>query len=320
MPEHRSGYGFLNKCEILEDVQSAYGQHILFRLYYKGRKKCVRYEGGIMKKKRMFAAGMLAIMIALTAGCGSAHGGQTNGKGTISSTQKTAGTEVKDGVKNELQHSAPYNYLAIGNSVTHWDGKPEERNKIWWSDYGMAADRPENDYVHLVAAHLSEKRNNVEFQSICFQDWETNEAGDRDSYLKDLDDVLSEDLDLITVQLGENITEDTPVTVKDYTNLIDYLKKEAPDAKIIFLGQILWNNDEVQSIKQQAAAEYGIPFINLDDVRTGAQYQAGMGTQVLGDDGELHAINNEVVAAHPNNSGMQVIADRIDQTVDTWLN
>ena len=198
MPEHRSGYGFLNKCEILEDVQSAYGQHILFRLYYKGRKKCVRYEGGIMKKKRMFAAGMLAIMIALTAGCGSAHGGQTNGKGTISSTQKTAGTEVKDGVKNELQHSAPYNYLAIGNSVTHWDGKPEERNKIWWSDYGMAADRPENDYVHLVAAHLSEKRNHVEFQSVCFQDWETNEAGDRDSYLKDLDDVLSEYLDQIT--------------------------------------------------------------------------------------------------------------------------
>ena len=184
----------------------------------------------------------------------------------------------------------------------------------------MAADRPENDYVHLVAAHLSEKRNHVEFQSVCFQDWETNEAGDRDSYLKDLDDVLSEDLDLITVQLGENITEDTPVTVKDYTNLIDYLQKEAPDAKIIFLGQILWNNDVVQSIKQQAAAEYGIPFINLDDVRTGAQYQAGMGTQVLGDDGELHAINNEVVAAHPNNSGMQVIADRIDQTVDTWLN
>ena len=130
----------------------------------------------------------------------------------------------------------------------------------------MAADRPENDYVHLVAAHLSKKRNHVEFQSVCFQDWETNEAGDRDSYLKDLDDVLSEDLDLITVQLGENITEDTPVTVKDYTNLIDYLKKEAPDAKIIFLGQILWNNDEVQSIKQQAAAEYGIPFINLDDV------------------------------------------------------
>ena len=34
----------------------------------------------------------------------------------------------------------------------------------------------------------------------------------------------------------------------------------------------------------------------------------------------LDAINNEVVAAHPNNSGMQVIADRIDQTVDTWLN
>ena len=56
----------------------------------------------------------------------------------------------------------------------------------------MAADRPENDYVHLVAAHLSEKRNHVEFQSVCFQDWETNEAGDRDSYLKDLDDVLSE--------------------------------------------------------------------------------------------------------------------------------
>lgn len=48
-----------------------------------------------MKKKRMFAAGMFAIMIALTAGCGSAHGGQTNGKGTISSTQKTAGTRGK---------------------------------------------------------------------------------------------------------------------------------------------------------------------------------------------------------------------------------
>lgn len=260
-----------------------------------------------MKKSRMFAAGAVAIMIFLTAGCGKEHGGQISGKWKLELGQLYHATET-------------YHYLAIGNSVTHWQGKPGEVNTIWWSNYGMAADRPEHDYVHLVAAHLGQKRINVEFQSVCFQDWEINEAGNRDSYLKDLDDVLTEELDLVTVQLGENITEDSPVTVKDYTDLIDYLKKEAPDAKIIFLGQILWNNDAVQSIKQQVAAEYDIPFINLDDVRTDTQYRAGMGTEVLGDDGAMHTINNEIVAAHPNSRGMQVIADRINQTVDTWMN
>ncbi len=275
-----------------------------------------------MKKSMMFAAGTLAILILSVCGCGKTkeHGGQTNGNWETIFGQTHVGTDIKEERDRAAEQTEPYTYLALGNSVTHWEGKPEEVNEIWWSDYGMAADRPEHDYVHLVAAHLAEKRPEVEYQAVCFQDWETNEAGDRDSYLKELDDVVNDDVDLVTVQLGENITEDTPVTVEDYTSLIEYLKEEAPQAKIILLGQILWDNESVQSIKQQAAAEYQIPFINLDDVRTDAQYKAGMGTQVLGDDGNLHTINNEIVAAHPNNLGMQVIADRIDQIVDTWLN
>lgn len=245
-----------------------------------------------MTKKKMLTVGILASAFVCLAGCGE---------------------------KKEEKTDSTYNYLAIGNSVTRWEGKPEEVNQIWWSDYGMAADCPENDYVHRVASYLEGRQKSVEVEAVCFQEWECNEAGDRDSYLKELDNVVDEDLDLVTVQLGENITEKAPVTVQDYTTLINYLKEEAPDAQIIFLGQIMWSNDEVQNIKQQAAAECGVAFINLDDVRTEEQYKAGIGMEVLGDDGKMHAINNEVVAEHPNNLGMQVIADRINQTVDEYL-
>ena len=40
---------------------------------------------------------------------------------------------------------APYRYLAIGNSITR---HPE--CVYWWSEAGMAASTPEQDYFHLV--------------------------------------------------------------------------------------------------------------------------------------------------------------------------
>lgn len=260
-----------------------------------------------MKKKMMYTVGILASAFVWLAGCGEKK-----------EENRESAFENEEKIEAEGMEST-YNYLAIGNSVTRWEGKPEEVNKIWWSDYGMAADCPENDYVHRVASHLEDRKDKVKVEAVCFQEWESNEAGDRDSYLKELDDVVDEDLDLVTVQLGENITEKAPVTVQDYTTLINYLKEEAPDAQIIFLGQILWNNDEVQRIKEQAATECGVSFINLDDVRTDAQYKAGIGAEVLGDDGKMHTIHNEIVAEHPNNLGMQVIADRINQTVDAYI-
>ena len=65
-----------------------------------------------------------------------------------------------------------FNYLAIGNSITR-HGKAD----YWWNEIGMAATKPENDYVHLIASHLEENNEEVCFYAVNFYKWE-NQAYD----------------------------------------------------------------------------------------------------------------------------------------------
>lgn len=121
-----------------------------------------------------------------------------------------------------------YNYLAIGNSITlHGTGS------YWWNEVGMAASDKDHDYFHIVSAFLGS--NNSDFMSVPynFAVWET-QSHDRDETLEYLEHYLDPKLDLITVQLGENVSDLTTYE-EDYVSLINYLKEKAPDARILVI-------------------------------------------------------------------------------------
>ena len=213
-------------------------------------------------------------------------------------------TESRLQISNLFPSKENVSYLAIGNSLTI---HPVMEN-IWWGEWGMAATTKEKDYVHLVDAYLDETYH-VSTTAYNFSDWETSSAN-RENMLSELDPYLSSDLDLITIQLGENITNGLDTLNDDYTGLVRYVKEKCPDAQIIILDEFCWPKPEIQAAQKQAADTFGLSYIDLSEIRNDT-YRAGLGTNVTGEDGKWHTITEATVAEHPNDEGMRYIANQI---------
>ena len=175
-----------------------------------------------------------------------------------------------------------FNYFAIGNSIT----KHGLANYWWDDDRGMAASKDETDYVHLVDKYLKANNDNVVTYAYNFSAWEVNYA-DRAEFLENLDIYLSDKIDLITIQLGENAT-DLSTWESDF-----------------------WSNENRDSIKQQVAQMCGVTYVSLDEIKDNSNYYAGIGTAVEDEYGEIHFIEHSGVALHPGDKGMEVIATKI---------
>lgn len=197
-----------------------------------------------------------------------------------------------------------YNYLAIGNSITI-HGYAD----YWWDDdRGMAASTDDNDYVHRVVKALEDTYGEVSSHSYGFSSWETN-GYDRAEFLELLDPYLSEEIDLITIQLGENAS-DLSTWEADWSELLRYVQEKAPDARIIVVGDF-WSKEDRDEVKKNAAVAMGITYVSLDGIKDNEEYYAGLGTEVEGSDGLMHVIEHEGVARHPGDKGMEAIAERI---------
>lgn len=198
--------------------------------------------------------------------------------------------------------SDDYNYLAIGNSITI-----HPLNEYWWNECGMAATTVENDYVHLVASALDAK-----FYAYNFATWELM-GHDRGETLSLLDGLLSEELDLVTIQLSENAS-DLSTFESDFEELIRYVQKGAPDVQILVIGDF-WDKEQKDEMKQKASEETRVEFISLDEIKGLEEYQCGMDTTVYDSEGNPHTVEHDGVADHPGNAGMKWIADRIIDVV-----
>lgn len=197
-----------------------------------------------------------------------------------------------------------FNYLAIGNSITR-HGLAD----YWWdADNGMAATRDEHDYVHLVTKYLKEKEGVVQVESVGFSIWETLFT-DRAETLNIIDPYLSENLNLVTIQLGENVKELSTFDT-DFEYLIAYIKNHCQNSRILVIGDF-WEYKDRDRIKMIVAEKCKVDYISLNEIKDNAEYQAGMGAMVFGDDGIEHQINHSGVAAHPGDKGMAFIANKV---------
>lgn len=138
-------------------------------------------------------------------------------------------------------------------------------NEYWWNECGMAATTTEKDYVHLVSSALDAKSYAYNFAT-----WEMM-GHDRGETLSLLDGVLSEELDLVTIQLSENAT-DLSMFESDFEELIRYVQKRAPDAEVLVIGDF-WDKEQKDEMKQQACEETGVKYISLDEIIGLEQYQ-----------------------------------------------
>lgn len=196
-----------------------------------------------------------------------------------------------------------YNYFAIGNSIT-----VHRICDFWWNEVGMAASDAEHDYFHQVLSHLNRTHSKVKGEAFYFLDWEIN-SEDRNGVLDELDAFLSPRLDLVTIQLGENVTN-TGTYETDFVSLINYVKAKAPFARIVVIGDF-WSNGDRNQMKINAVTATGVEFVSLEGITDNEAYYCGLGTTVYDADGKTHIVEHDGVADHPGDNGMKEIADRI---------
>lgn len=188
-----------------------------------------------------------------------------------------------------------YNYLAIGNSltlITSW-GR------------GICATQPDGDYFGIVKQQLAAEHGDAVAYRINYASWERMQ--DRSKALDLLDILLSDKLNLVTIQLGENVT-DTSRFEEDLETLIAYVHKRAPKAKIIVIGDF-WDKTR-NEMRKQAAANQNVLFADLSDIIGNKDYQSKEGTICTLDDGSTIAVS-KAAETHPGDKGMEYIANEI---------
>lgn len=200
-----------------------------------------------------------------------------------------------------------FNYLAIGNSIT-----VHTINSYWQNECGMAATKLENDYVHCLSKLLKMQKERVVERTFNFTVWET-QSYDRGETLSLLDGMLSSKLDFVTIQLSENASDLTTFE-SDFEELIGYVQNSSPNARIVVIGDF-WDENEKDHMKQTVCKRYGIPFVDLSEIKNQEKYQCGLGTTVYDKDGNSRIVEHAGVAQHPNDEAMQWIAQKVYETV-----
>lgn len=222
-------------------------------------------------------------------------------------TETVQETESETETETETSDADMFHYVAFGNSLTC-----NEISGFWWGTWGMAASDESKDYVHIVAQWLGgQSIKPVTTTVVSIKDWEM--ASDRNGVLPLYMDYLDENTNLVTIQTGENITDFKGTLGNDYMGFVSMVKAKAPNAQVLMLAEMLWPSEDIESAKRAACAQYGVEFLDMATFLNGYEglYKSAMGTVVGGADGGTHAIDNEVVASHPNDEGMACIAQEI---------
>lgn len=229
-------------------------------------------------------------------------------------TQTEPDSEIDEEVLDTtVIESEPYHYVAFGNSVTYG----EITENIWWGDWGMAASSKEKDYVHLISSELEQTLYRpVVTEVYNLKSWEL--AKNRTSMLEEFEETLDETTDLVTIQSGENITQYQETLEIDYFDLLSFIRRKAPNAQILMLGELLWPSEKIEAAKQTACQACEITFIDMTQFLNDydAFYKSSLGAEIVGADGEIHVISDEEVAAHPNDEGMACIARLVLPYID----
>ena len=188
-----------------------------------------------------------------------------------------------------------FNYFAIGNSLT--------LIKSWGR--GICSTQPDNDYFNLVIKSLENKYGEVVAYPYNFSSWER--MSNREKAYSLIDSYLSEDLDLVTIQLGENVTDLSTYEV-DLEKLVAHVKEKCPKATIVMVGD--WWSNEKNALRKTAANNSGVLFADLSEVIGDSSYQSEVGLECYKSDGST-IIVSEAAASHPGDKGMEYIAKTI---------
>lgn len=198
--------------------------------------------------------------------------------------------------------------LCIGNSITI---HPAMTSIGWNSNWGMAASRPENDYVHVLQQHLLNRKDiyHVEIFPVNVIKWEQDFSYDKNILLGE---VLSK-ADVVIIRLGENVPENH---LKDFQQALLELVSfcEQQTKKIIITG-VFWQHPIKDTALIAVARRTGHPFVPLSWIHELYDSCTKMGDTLFNGKMLPYTIDSEFIIAHPNDEGMRIIAEEIERKI-----
>ena len=198
--------------------------------------------------------------------------------------------------------STQYDVLCIGNSITK---HAPYAGINWYSNHGMTASKPENDYCHKLEEKLKKLNKNSTVQGINISHWECDFSVNKDSLLQE----YCQGKEIIVIRLGENVT-DTENFKNALSDLILYCKQYTD--RIILTGQY-WTNEKKEAAIVSNARLHNIKYVPIDWIyelyRTECSPKEG--DSITDTKGDFYKIEGDFLLTHPKDCGMEMIANTI---------
>ena len=194
--------------------------------------------------------------------------------------------------------------VCLGNSITY---HPYKEDIEWYSEWGMAASRKENDYVHHLETMIEVSGVVCEMRGFNIAEWELNL--DINAVCK-YDSIINT-ADVVVVRIGENVSKVNQFE-KSVEELVAYLAKE--DKQLIVTG-CFWESTRKESALIKAAREHGATFVSIDWIGKRYTVYPNVGDTLYDTNGEPYIMTKDFIREHPNDKGMEMIANEIYQHI-----
>lgn len=223
----------------------------------------------------------------------------------IGRDEMLARTRINDLTSNPARaRFVPYfqRMMVVGNSIMSHGPAPEIG---WYNFNGMAASAPDKDYVHLLTTRLAFLNPKVQVKLQSGGNFERDfgkAAYSLDEFNGPLQDFGP---DLIVVRLGENVEEGEVLGTRNFAlqfqRLLERFTRSGRPVRIVCTTSV-WNRPQTDAIIRKITTEKGYPLVDLSSMVGRSLYFASQ-------------YKDPGVSAHPNDAGMQRIADLIWEKV-----
>jgi len=212
-------------------------------------------------------------------------------------------TRIRLGSKTTRSRSVPFSVyfnrvLVIGNSIMSHAPDPS----IGWANFnGMAASAPEKDFVHILSRRLQLLQPSVIVKILSGGDFERNFAQFNIAGWNEPPQFAP---DLVIIRIAENFDENSVDRLNLEKYYRDMLAKVVSNSKTVKVvcSSSFWYQPRTDAIIRTVAAGQGYPTADLCKLVGRPEFMATQYKDIG-------------VARHPNDAGMQQIADLLWEAI-----
>lgn len=204
----------------------------------------------------------------------------------------------------KLNLKRPLKVVCLGNSITHHAYLPDVE---WYSDWGMAASKPENDYCHVLERELQAYNKHTSVHPLNIYAFEKNPTCDIDSLIGK----TCAEADIIVLRICENVN-DIDAFKKNFPRLVEYCLGITPH---VIVSGAFWPHEKKERILVSAAERHALEFVPLSWITYQSDVYPKKGDILYDIDSKQYPITKEFIITHPNDKGMRLIAHSLMRAI-----